>query len=251
MNRRAFTKELLATVSSFALMDSLFAYNAFENKIKPIADHWAIQLNEFCSDLRTESIDAAQWQAHMEGLYQQIQLEDLLKFINFNNLIKGFKYPDLGVHTKPVKFPKLSGLPEQTAFMKKVFGMKKDRAIIPHGHSNMASAHLVLKGEMHLRHYEKIRQEEENLIIKPTIDHIAKLGDNSSISDEKDNVHWFIANTETAFTFDVIMLDLNGQSYDIQNIDIYESQNLSNGTMSVPILDVHTALKKYGKHTHH
>ena len=251
MNRRAFTKELLATVSSFALMDSLFAYNAFENKIKPIADHWAIQLNEFCSDLRTESIDAAQWQTHIEGLYQQIQLEDLLKFINFDNLIKGFKYPDLGVHTKPVKFPKLSGLPEQTTFMKKVFGMKKDRAIIPHGHSNMASAHLVLKGEMHLRHYEKIRQEEENLIIKPTIDHIAKLGDNSSISDEKDNVHWFIANTETAFTFDVIMLDLNGQSYDIQNIDIYESQNLSNGAMRVPILDVHTALKKYGKHTHH
>jgi hypothetical protein len=128
--------------------------------------------------------------------------------------------------------------------------MKMDRAIIPHGHSNMASAHLILNGEMHLRHYEKIQQEEQNLIIKPSIDRIAKVGDSSSISDEKDNVHWFIANTETAFTFDVIMLDLNDRSYDIHNLDIYESEDLKNGTLKVPILDVQTALKKYGKQHH-
>ena len=128
--------------------------------------------------------------------------------------------------------------------------MKKDRAIIPHGHSNMASAHLILKGEMRLRHYEKIRQEKQSLIIKPTIDRIAKPGDSSSISDEKDNVHWFIANTETAFTFDVIMLDLNEKPYDIHNLDIFEKQDLSDGNMQVPILDVETALKKYGKQHH-
>lgn len=78
--------------------------------------------------------------------------------------------------------------------------MKKDRAITPRGHSNMASAHLILNGEMHLRHYEKIGQGEENLIIKPTVWKIAKIGDNSLISDEKDNIHWFIANTETAIS---------------------------------------------------
>ena len=129
--------------------------------------------------------------------------------------------------------------------------MKKDRAIIPHGHSNMASAHLILKGELHLRNYEKIRKEEKYLIIKPTIDKVVKIGESSSVSDEKDNVHWFIANTETAFTFDVIMLNLNQKKYDIHNLDIYEKQNLSDGTMRVPVLDVETALKKYGKETHH
>jgi len=103
---------------------------------------------------------------------------------------------------------------------------------------------------MHLRHYEKIQQEEQNLIIKPSMGRIAKVGDSSSISDEKDNVHWFIANTETAFTFDVIMLDLNDRSYDIHNLDIYESEDLKNGTLKVPILDVQTALKKYGKQHH-
>ncbi len=250
MDRREFTKGMLATVANFALMDSLFACNGIEKKAKPILEHWAIRLNEYCSDLKTNTITTLQWQQKIEELYSQIELKEILQFIDFDNLIKGFEYPDLGIATKGVKFPKLEGLPEKTVFIKKIFGMKKDRAIIPHGHSNMASAHLILNGEMHLRHYEKIGQDGQNLIIKPTIDRMAKLGESSSISDEKDNVHWFIANTETAFTFDVIMLDLNNKSYDIHNLDIYESEDLKNGTLKVPILEVQTALKKYGKQHH-
>jgi hypothetical protein len=251
MNRREFSKGFLATVANFALIDSLFASNAFGNNIKSITNHWAIKLNEFCSDLRTETITTIQWQQQISELYKEIDLCEILKFIDFENLIKGFQHPELGVNTKPVKFPKLAGLPDRTAFVKKIFGMKKDRAIIPHGHSNMASAHLILNGEMHLRHYEKIKQENENLVIKPTIDKIAKIGDSSSISEEMDNVHWFVANTETAFTFDVIMLDLNNKPYEIHNLDIYEKEDLKDGTLRVPILDIEKALKKYGKETHH
>jgi len=250
MDRREFTKKILATATGFALIDSLFAFNAIGKHIKPITDHWAIKLNEYCYSLQTDSISTIQWQQKIEELYAEIELDEILKFIDFNNLIKGFEYPDLGVSAKPVKFPKLNGLPERTVFVKKIFGMKKGRAIIPHGHSNMSSAHLILNGEIHLRHYEKIQQDGQNLIIKPSIDRIAKVGESSSVSDEKDNVHWFIANTETAFTFDVIMLDLNDKSYDIHNLDIYESEDLKNGTLKVPILDVQAALKKYGKQHH-
>lgn len=250
MDRRAFTMDMMATVTSFALMDSLFAFNGIASKIKPLTDHWSIQLNEFCSDLRTDSITVVQWQEKIEELYAQIELEEILKFIQFEQLIKGFQYPDLGVSTRKVTFPKLIGLPANTIYVKKIFGMKKDRAIIPHGHSNMASAHLILKGEMHLRHYEKIAQDEQHLLIKPSIDKIAKLGESSSISDEKDNIHWFIANSPTAFTFDVIMLDLNNKLYDIHNLDIYAAEDVKNGMLRVPMLDVDTALEKYGKHHH-
>ena len=80
---------------------------------------------------------------------------------------------------------------------------------------------------------------------------MVSVGESSSISDEKNNVHWFVANSDTAYTFDVILLDLAGEKYDIHNLDIYEKQDLSDGTMRVPIMDVATALKKYGKETHH
>ena len=250
MNRREFCQKLLTTVTGYSLLSSLFSVQGFSKSIKPLVDQWAIQLNEYCKDLRKESINPKEWQHLTESLFSQISMEDLLKFIDFERLSSGFNYPDLGVNTKRVEFPKLTGLPENTAFVKKIFGMKKDRAIIPHGHSNMASAHLILKGEMHLRHYEKVDKFDNHLIIKPTIDKMVNIGQYSSISDQKDNVHWFIANTETAFTFDVIMLDLNQAAYDIHNIDIYKKEDLSDGTMRVPILDVEAALKKYGK-SHH
>lgn len=250
MDRSAFLKQLLATVTSFALLDSLLATEAIGRPIRPITDHWALQLQTYCADLRRAAITPAEWQAHVECLFARVPLEDLLRFIDFERLVKGFDYPDLGVSTRPVVFPKLAGLPEKTVFVKKVFGMQRDRAIIPHGHSNMASAHLVLRGELHLRHYAKVRQEDQHLVIRPTIDRIASPGESSSISDERDNVHWFIAQTATAFTFDVIMLDLADQPYDIHNLDMDARHDLRDGTLRVPVLDVETALRKYGK-AHH
>jgi len=251
MKRRKFSGQLLKAVSSYALLSSVWNNDAIAKSISPNFNHWAIQLNEYCQDLRTNEISVVDWQSKVESLFREVEYTEFMNFIDFETLIKGFEYPDLGVSTKMVKFPALSGLPERTAFVKKIFGMKKDRAIIPHGHSNMASAHLILKGEMHIRHYEKVEELKDALVIKPTIDKIAKSGDVSSISDEKDNVHWFVANTDTAFTFDVIMLDLNEQSYDIHNLDIYAQQKLSDGNLLAPKLDVATALKKYGKLTHH
>lgn len=249
-SRRKFGKQLLGTVLSYALLDTLFLTDTFGKNIKPIAVHWAKELHEICQDLKLSKITQSLWQERAEALFSRIELEELLQFIEFEKLIRGFQYPDLGVGTKMVQFPKLEGLPPNTVYVKKIFGLKKDRAIIPHGHSNMCSAHLVLKGEFALKHYDKVKEETDHLIVKPTIDKLAKAGSCSSISDEKDNIHWFIANTDTAFTFDVIMLDLNDKHYDIHNIDIKEGEQVSGNMIRAPKLDVKTALKKYGKRHH-
>ncbi|WP_221412725.1 hypothetical protein [Fulvivirga lutimaris] len=232
-------------------MSSLFQTHAIGKHILPITKHWAIELNDYCNDLRKSAISVTEWQSQIESLFDSIPLDDLLKFIDFEQLVKSFDYPDLGVNTRKVTFPKLDGLPERTAFVKKIFGMKKDRAIIPHGHANMSSAHLVLKGEMRLRHYDNLGVEDYSMLIKPTIDKTIGIGESSSISDEKDNVHWFIAESETAFTFDIIILDLDDKPYNIYNLDIYAKENQHDGNFRVPILDVDTALKKYGKESHH
>ncbi|MCO6509501.1 MAG: hypothetical protein J5I65_01805, partial [Aridibacter famidurans] len=218
-------------------------------KAAPIVEHWAVEMHEICSDLQTDRLSAKIWQERMEALFDRVEMNDLLKFIDFETLKKRVEMPDLGVGTRPVVFPKLEGLSEKTVFVKKIFGMKKGRAIVPHGHSSMASAHLILKGDFHLRHFEKLAKEGENLRIRPTIDRQAAAGDSSSISDERDNVHWFIANSDEAFTFDIIMLDLGGKSYDIHNIDI-DAAERTGGDLLAPIIDVETALKKYGKQHH-
>ena len=251
MQRREFNKILTSSLLSHGLLSSLFLHEAFAKEVKPITDHWSLRLQEYCLDLRKEAISIEDWRRLISELYARIDLQELIRFIDLDNLIKGFEYPDLGVNTKWVRFPQLEGLPAKTAFIKKVFGMKRDRAIIPHGHTNMISAHLILKGEMHLRHYDKLEILDNQMIIQPTIDKSINVGEHSTISDDKDNVHWFVAKSDHAFTFDVIMLDLNGKVYDIHNLDIHEKVDLPDGKMRVPILGVEEALKKYGKETHH
>ncbi|MFZ1701449.1 MAG: hypothetical protein WAU71_11540 [Pyrinomonadaceae bacterium] len=251
ISRREFGAGLLGSLLTYSFLTSCAKTESFAEPIKQITKHWAVELSEICGDLRLAKIPQGIWQEQVEKLFDRIELPDLLKFIEFEKLVTGFKYPDFGIATKPVTFPELDGLPNDAVFLKKVFGMKKDRAIIPHGHSNMASAHLVLKGEFALKHFDKVEEQKNHLVIRQTIDKVAKTGSSSSISDDKNNVHWFVATSETAFTFDVIMLDLNDEEHEIHNLDIRAGEDLSDGLIRAKKIAVAEGLKKYGKEAFH
>lgn len=251
MHRRTFTQTLLKSITSYALLRTLTVHEAFAKTIGPITDGWVRTLHEMGQDLKTDRITARMWQDQIAVLYARVPLTDLLHGIDFERLTKGFAYPNLGVRTRTVRFPKLDGLPPNLGFHSKVFGMQRDRAIIPHGHRNMVSCHYVLQGDLHLRHYDKVQEEAQHMILEPTVDAIVKPGSYSSISDEHNNVHWLRALSPTAFTFDVIVLDLNGQSWEVDNIDPYAAETLAGGLIRAPKLDVETALEKYGHDTHH
>ena len=79
----------------------------------------------------------------------------------------------------------------------------------PHGHNNMATAFLMLQGDCHGRHYDRVEDAEDFLIIRPTIDDRFGVGTYSTISDHKDNIHWFKAESETAFIFNIHVLNLD------------------------------------------
>ena len=203
-----------------------------------------------CSDLRTNSISPLQWQAKIDELHSKLPLEDLLSVIDFEKSIERFEYPDLGVVTTDPKLPKIDGISNGYSFIGRIFGMQKDRAIIPHGHRNMTSCHRVLKGEVLLRQYDRIKDESEYMFIRQSIEQQGKSGSFSSISDDKNNVHWLIATTPKAYTFDVIVAGLNDKATEIDNIDIYEAVRTNNEILRVKKIGVNDALKKYGK-THH
>ena len=99
---------------TYSLMDSLMTTNALGSSIKPVVTHWSKSLNEFCEDSKKESITPQEWQIQIDLLYRKIDLKELLQFIHFENLKKNFDYPDLGVNTQTINFPKLEGLPQQT-----------------------------------------------------------------------------------------------------------------------------------------
>ena len=251
MNRRHFSKSLIQTVSSYALLQTLFSKEAFSKEVMSYTSDWVRQLKEMALDLHKGKMTPLMWQEQINTLFNRISLEELLSAIEFEKLIKTFEYPDLGVEAKRARFPGLTDIPPKLIFGAKVFGMKKNRAIIPHGHRNMVSCHYVLKGELHLRHYEKIEEDDQHMIISPTIDEIAKVGSHSSISDEKNNIHWLKSETDVAFTFDVIVSNLNEKQWEVDNIDPYDAEPISGNMIRAKKLDVQEALEKYGHDTHH
>jgi hypothetical protein len=250
MNRREFSQNTLMMLSSIAMLDLLFGRRLFTSAVQPIADHWLKELQTMCSDLRTNSISRLQWQAKIEEFHSKLPLEDLMHVIDFEKSIERFEYPDLGVVTTDPKLPKIDGMSGEYSFIGRIFGMQKDRAIIPHGHNNMTSCHRVLKGELLLRQYDRIKDEGEYILIRQTIEQQGKAGSFSSISDDKNNIHWLIATSPKAYTFDVIVAGLNDKAAEIDNLDIYEALRVDGEMLKVKKIGVNDALKKYGK-THH
>ena len=106
-------------------------------------------------------------------------------------------------------FREIEGVPTKLSYGKQIFAFKKGRSVVPHGHNNMATAFLILKGDFHGRHYDRLEDEKEHLIIRPTIDREFHPGEYSSVTDFKDNVHWFLSKSEPAFVFNIHALNVN------------------------------------------
>ncbi|HYG61610.1 MAG TPA: hypothetical protein VEL74_03440 [Thermoanaerobaculia bacterium] len=251
MNRRELLKSLAGSVASYALFRTVFTRDAFAAAVQPVTSSWLKGLHEMSLDLKTGTITPGQWQARIQELFNRVDAAELIAAIDFGKLTQGFEYPDQGVNTKWVKFPKLAGLPADLAFYSKIFGMKRDRAIIPHGHRNMVSCHYVLQGELRLRHYDKVEEDGTHMVIEPTVDQAAPVGSHSSISDERNNIHWLRAATETAFTYDVLIVDLQGKKWEVDNIDPHGAEKIAGGRLRVRKLGLDEALRKYGHEAHH
>jgi hypothetical protein len=62
------------------------------------------------------------------------------------------------------------------------------------------------------RHYDRLEDAKDHFIIKPTIDREFGPAEYSTVSDHKDNVHWFQAITEPAFIFNIHILNVSPDS---------------------------------------
>ena len=213
VSRRTFTTTLLHSLATFSLLKTAFERNLFAQPIRPLTDHWLKDLHQLCGDLRTERVSQVQWQQQVKHLFARVELAELLRFIDFDRLEKHIVIPTTHVAVRQVLFPKPDWMPHERGWGMSIFGSGPGISIIPHGHHNMVSMHLVLKGRMHVRHYDWdvrrydwIKEAEKYLIIKPTIDQESSVGQATTISNDKDNIHWLKnIGKGKAFTLDVVV----------------------------------------------
>jgi hypothetical protein len=120
--------------------------------------------------------------------------------------------------------------------------------VVPHGHDNMCTGFIVLRGDFRGRHYERVEDNKDHYLIKPTIDRTFKPGECSTISDHKDNVHWFVAQSETGFIFNIHVSGYNPENK--KNASrVYidpEGEKTSSGLIVAKKISSAECHKKYG-----
>ena len=206
-SRRDFAKRSLQSLLTISVIEHLCSGNLLAADFKPTAVEWLNELNQVGLDMKGQKMPEIDWHARVEDLLKnQIELAELLRFIDFEAIEKSAKIRDNGAHSLRFKFPDVDGVPEKLVFGQQIFALGKGRSVVPHGHNNMATAFLILKGNCTGRLYDRLEDQKDHLIIKPTIDERFGPGSSSSITDVKDNIHWFKAEDEPAFIFNIHVL---------------------------------------------
>jgi hypothetical protein len=208
-SRRSFNGQLLGSLLTFGLVETLVTRDLFAEDAKPMIGRWVLSLVELCQSVKDHKIKDTDWQAKVEELYKHCDLPELVKLIDLDKLAKDVKFPDKGAASLGIDLSKVEGMPKRYVFGKQIFAMKKGRAVVPHGHDNMCTAFIVLRGNFTGKHYDRVEDHKDHYLIKPTIDRTFKPGESSTISDHKDNVHWFTADSETGFIFNIHVMGYN------------------------------------------
>lgn len=237
---------MLGSLLTYSLMETLFATDAFAKEIKHVTAKWLADLDQLGREVKGD-LRQVVWQEKVHELFAKADLPELLNFIDFDKLTHNLQFAKRGERSLRPKFPAVEGLPRELVFGHQVFALRKNRSVVPHGHDNMATAFLVLKGDFHGRHYDRLEDTRKHMIIKPTIDKKFSAGGYSTISDYKDNVHWFQATSETAFIFNIHVLNVDPKIKKTGRVYIDpHGEKLSGGRIMAEKLRAADAFKRYG-----
>jgi hypothetical protein len=214
------------------------------------ASRWIVRQDELARGLASGTISQIEWYNAINALAKQVDVDDLSRTIRRATTLS--TRTPLG-HEPLRRFIALRD--EQDVMVHLAYGValfefNANSVIAPHAHKHMASAHMVVEGKVRVRTFDRVRDEEGALIIRPSNDEIADVGHAAAMTPEKDNVHWFASRSDRAMTLDVIVKDLDkGQKpYEVQPVDTINGTVLPDGTIRTPLVSFEQSRKIYSVH---
>lgn len=248
------TRSLLVAGFTHLLLNAGVASDEGRERLEP----WLTDLCALGRQLCDDGISQRQWQAGMDELYGRVSLEDLLQFIDFEKVSREMSSRDLGSRGEIFdtlfvgspdddNTPGTSGPEPGRRLISKIAHVRKGRSIPPHGHGNMVSAFLNISGEFHVRQFDKLCDEAESLVVRPTTNERSTPGTWSSISDYHNNVHWLSAKSDDCFLFTtkLIHLDAERRTNGRIHIDVLAAEPLGRGLLRAPKIDHDAAMSRY------
>jgi hypothetical protein len=245
--RRHFGARMLRSLITYGLLEALWCRGLLAEGPAAIG-RWFTELAELAGDLKGGKLSDVQFQERMEEVYRRVDLVELIRAVKLEDLERSARLPANGAISLGFDLSRLEGAPGRVGFGKQIFGLRKGRSIVPHGHRNMCTGFIVLKGTFRGRHWDRVETHDDHYLIRPTIDRTFKPGDLSTISDHRDNIHWFEALTEPGFVFNLHVIGYDpalegapGRLY----LDP-DGEKVGNGLIRARKLTVTESHQKYG-----
>jgi hypothetical protein len=249
MARRLFTRQLGGAIFGFLFLRTLCRADALAGPVKGPASEWLLDMERLSHDLAAGTLEQVEWQRGIEQRLANVELTDLLAAIDYDRLAKTVVLADDHEAVEEIMLSRSTKMPETLSFSPYFYALKKGRAIVPHGHHNMATMHMVLHGQAHVRHFDRIADEPDYITVRPTTDRVGGPGDVSTISDDRENVHWFVALSEPVYLFNIGVYGIRasephrGRDY----IDPLGGETSTDGSIRARRVNADEAYRLYGK----
>jgi hypothetical protein len=216
-------------------------------------DPWARKVVTLNRALAAGETGLVYWQDRIAALNASVPVGEVVRYLDIDRLTAHFTYPDRLAQTADLHFPKSvysKGIARP--WFLRVFAMREGGVVIPHAHNNMVSAHLVVHGNFHARTFDRIHDEHDAIAIRPSLDRLVGPGEIITMSDDRDNAHWLVAQRNRSMTFDIGMLDISktrryklaANEYSMIYIDPAHKPQ-SDGLIHAPVLSFEQARKKF------
>lgn len=241
-------RDFITSCAGFSVYALLHEARAFIPPRRELpAARWLSRHDELARGLVSGTLSQGEWHDAVNALANEVNVEDISKTLKRATLRSAGMPFGHDPQKRFITFKNDQGEILRHAYGTALFSFDANSVITPHAHRHMASAHMVLEGKIRVRTFDRIKDEDGALILRPTMDVIAEPGHAAAMTSAKDNVHWFTPKTTHAVTFDVIIdgLDQGQAPYEIQPVDPIRSTALPDGTIRAPLLSFEESAQFY------
>jgi hypothetical protein len=241
-------RTLLQTCASFSVyaLVAELAHAKTNPQALP-ARRWLSHQTDLAVALSGGKISPAGWHREVNELSKQVDLESLAYEL------RRARIKDAGApfgHDPQKRFVTILGedeVPVKLGYGLALFDFGPQSVVTPHAHRYMASAHMVIDGRVRVRTFDRVKDEENFLVLRPTQDVLAEPGHSAAMTSSNDNVHWFAPRSKRAMTVDVIIDGLNKgkERYLIEPVDPLGGTQLPDGTIQAPLISFERSMERY------
>jgi hypothetical protein len=239
--------QLQAFLASFATAALLSEARAAVPGRRTSPARWIDRQHEIAQALANGVIRPAAWMQEVEQLAREVDVKELMAAVNQARIKPAGEPAHNDPRKRHVRFLDAAGEPRSLAYGAALFDFLPHNVITPHGHRNMVSAHMVVDGRIRIRNFDRLRDADGAMVLRPTLDYVAGVGRVSAMSSERDNIHWFVPQGGAAATFDVVIsgLDPAAPEFEIKAVDPVAGRRLPDGSIVAPIISFAESSRRY------